>query len=71
MTIVMNMVTQLSRTITASAFNAKCLALIDEVAWTGAAIVMTKTGRPVSRIVAAAIGHELASVLIVDPEGSS
>ena len=39
-----------SRTINASEFKAKCLELMDEVAETGQEIVITKRGRPVSRL---------------------
>lgn len=39
------------RTITASEFKAKCLELLDEVAESGATLVITKNGRPVSRLV--------------------
>jgi prevent-host-death family protein len=39
------------RTIKASEFKAKCLALMDEVAATGEAIVITKNGKPVARLV--------------------
>lgn len=39
------------RTIKASEFKAKCLELIDEVAESGEEIVITKRGRPVSRLV--------------------
>jgi len=39
------------RTIKASEFKAKCLKLMDEVAETGEAIVVTKNGKPVSRLV--------------------
>jgi prevent-host-death family protein len=38
------------RTISASAFKAKCLGLLDEVAETGETIVVTKRGRPVARL---------------------
>ena len=38
-------------TIKASEFKAKCLKLMDEVAETGKEIVITKNGRPVSRLV--------------------
>ena len=38
------------RTIKASEFKAKCLKLMDEVAETGESIVVTKNGRPVSRL---------------------
>ena len=40
------------RTIKASEFKAKCLKLMDEVAETGEEIVITKNGRPVTRLVA-------------------
>ncbi len=39
-----------SRTIKASEFKAKCLKLMDEVAESGEEIVITKNGRPVSRL---------------------
>ena len=38
-------------TIKASEFKARCLKLMDEVAETGREIVITKNGRPVSRLV--------------------
>lgn len=41
----------MSRRIKASEFKAKCLALIDEVARTGAAVTITKNGRPVAELV--------------------
>jgi prevent-host-death family protein len=41
----------MSRHIKASEFKAKCLALMDEVARTGAAIVITKNGKPVAELV--------------------
>ena len=40
-----------ARTIKASEFKARCLRLMDEVAETGEEIVITKHGRPVSRLV--------------------
>ena len=40
-----------TRTIKASEFKARCLKLMDEVAGNGAEIVITKNGRPVSRLV--------------------
>lgn len=43
-----------SRTITAAAFKAECLALMDEVSQTGKSILITKRGRPVARLVPAA-----------------
>lgn len=39
-----------SKTIKASEFKAKCLKLMDEVAETGKEIVITKYGRPISRL---------------------
>ncbi len=39
------------RTVTASEFKATCLKLMDEVAESGEEIVITKNGRPVSRLV--------------------
>ena len=38
------------RTVKASEFKAKCLKLMDEVAETGNEIVITKRGRPVSKL---------------------
>ena len=38
------------RTVTASEFRPKCLALMDEVAETGGEIVITKRGKPVARL---------------------
>ena len=40
-----------ARRIKASEFKARCLSLMDEVAETGKEIVITKYGRPVSRLV--------------------
>ncbi len=40
-----------ARTINAAEFQAKCLELVDEVAASGEEIVITKNGRPVSRLV--------------------
>ena len=40
-----------ARTIKASEFKAKCLKLMNEVAESGAEYVITKNGRPVSRLV--------------------
>lgn len=37
--------------ISASQFKARCLALLDDVAESGAEIVVTKRGRPVARVV--------------------
>ncbi len=39
-----------TKTIKASEFKAKCLQLMDEVAATGEEIVITKNGRPVSKL---------------------
>ena len=39
-----------SRTIKASAFKARCLRLMDEVAKSGEEVIITKNGRPVSRL---------------------
>ena len=39
-----------TRTIKASEFKAKCLSLMDEVAESGEEIIITKYGRPVSRL---------------------
>ena len=39
------------RIVKASEFKAKCLALIDEVASTGVAIVVTKNGKPLAKLV--------------------
>ena len=39
-----------TRTIKASEFKAKCLKLMDEVAESGGEIIITKHGRPVSRL---------------------
>jgi prevent-host-death family protein len=41
------------RSISASEFKAKCLALLDEVAETGETIIVTKRGKPVARVEAA------------------
>jgi prevent-host-death family protein len=41
------------RSISASAFKARCLALLDRVAETGESVVVTKRGRPVARVVPA------------------
>ena len=42
-----------ARTIPAGEFKAKCLKLMDEVNETGVPIIITKRGRPVSRLVPA------------------
>jgi len=52
MTMVLTMViSAMSRHIKASEFKAKCLALMDEVARTGAAVIITKNGKPVAELV--------------------
>lgn len=48
MTIVMTMVAH--KTISASLFKTKCLALMDDVARTGECIVITKNGKPVAQL---------------------
>ena len=40
-----------TRTIKASEFKARCLKLMDEVADSGAEYVITKNGRPISRLI--------------------
>lgn len=45
------MVTSKDREIKASEFKARCLRIMDEVAETGETVVITKNGRPVSRLV--------------------
>lgn len=39
------------QSISASEFKAKCLALLDDVAATGAELVVTKRGKPVAKVV--------------------
>lgn len=36
--------------ITATSFKARCLALLDDVAETGAELIVTKRGKPVARV---------------------
>ena len=50
MTIVMTMVVKM-KIVKASEFKAKCLSLMDEVAQSGEEIVVTKNGKPVSKLV--------------------
>lgn len=45
------MVNALEREMKASEFKAKCLQLMDQVAETGESVVITKNGKPVSRLV--------------------
>ena len=47
---------QTTRSIPASAFKARCLALLDRVAETGEPLIVTKRGRPVARVVPMASG---------------
>jgi len=44
-------ISQMTHHIKASEFKAKCLALMDEVARTGSAVVITKHGKPVAELV--------------------
>ena len=55
-----------SRTIPAGEFKAKCLKLMDEVSETGVPIIITKRGRPVSRLVPA--HHEDPGIRGLFPE---
>jgi prevent-host-death family protein len=48
-----------SRTVSASEFKAKCLAMLDEVAATGEEIVVTKHGRAVAHVSAATAPQSL------------
>jgi prevent-host-death family protein len=41
----------MSRTIKASEFKAKCLAVMDEVARSGQSVVITKNGKPIADLV--------------------
>ena len=52
------------RSVPAGRFKAQCLALLDEVAETGVAVVVTKRGKPVARVVP--VGRDKA----LDLEGS-
>lgn len=49
-----NMTMVMTRTIPAGEFKAKCLQLMDEVQRTGEEIIITKRGKPVARLRAAA-----------------
>ena len=40
-----------NRVVNVTEFKAKCLALMDEVARTGAAVIITKNGKPVAELV--------------------
>ena len=46
------------RTINASEFKAKCLALLDEIARTGETLTVLKRGKPVARVVPAPASDE-------------
>lgn len=46
------------RTVRASEFKAKCLAILDEVERTGESVVILKRGRPVACLVPPAVGEE-------------
>jgi prevent-host-death family protein len=46
--------------VSASAFKARCLAILDEVAETGEEVEITKRGRPVARVVAVEQPRSLA-----------
>lgn len=52
------------RTVSASQFKAKCLAMLDEVAATGEEIVVTKRGRAVARVSAVAEPESLRGSVI-------
>ena len=53
-----------ARTMPAGEFKAKCLKLMDEVHETGVSIVITKRGRPVSRLVPVErVGRSISGIL--------
>ena len=59
------------REITATSFKARCLALLDDVADSGAELVVTKRGRPVARVTPIdpeASLHGTVTVLVDDEE---
>jgi prevent-host-death family protein len=64
------MVMSETKEITATQFKARCLRLLDEVAESGEALVVTKRGRPVARVEPSAPRPDLrGSVkLLVSPE---
>jgi prevent-host-death family protein len=66
----MTLVMSPAKEITATQFKARCLRLLDEVAETGDALVVTKRGRPVVRVEPSAPRPDLrGSVkLLVSPE---
>ena len=54
-----------TRTVPAGEFKAKCLKLMDEVDETGLTIVITKRGRPVSRLVPVEhVGRSISGILL-------
>lgn len=55
----------MSRTMTATQFKAECLGVLDAVASTGEAVVVTKRGRPVARVVSAAAPDLRGSVKVL------
>lgn len=57
--------------ITATNFKARCLALLDDVAESGAELIITKRGRPVARVAQIDSGGSMlgtVSVLVDDDE---
>lgn len=59
------------RTISATRFKARCLALLDEVAETGEALIVTKRGKPVARVESVEPSRSLAgsvTFLVSDDE---
>jgi prevent-host-death family protein len=53
-----------SRTISASQFKARCLAMLDEVAATGEEVVVTKRGRAVARVLPVAQPESLRGSVV-------
>lgn len=51
------------RVVMASAFKARCLALLDQVAETKVPVVVTKRGKPVARVVPMGAGSESRATL--------
>lgn len=61
----------MERTISATQFKARCLALLDEVAESGETLVVTKRGKPVARVEPARPPRSLAgsvTFLVSDEE---
>jgi prevent-host-death family protein len=56
----------MSRRIKAAEFKAKCLPLIDEVARTGIAVIITKNGKPVAELVPHRPGKQSARGILKD-----